>query len=110
MPKTEINGGKVTDMTEKLVESIKLSCRSVSISPDDGKVAAEANAEDAESQTTAADTFVHKQAMTFIDLIVGVKDDPEVSYSDLAGIVFALRHLMKQSGWKPTNSSLPPGS
>ena len=110
MPEKEIDGSKSTDMTEKLIDNMKLSCHRASSSPDYGKTAAAANSEEAESHITVGDTFVHKQAMTFIDLIMSVKDNPEVSYADLAGIVFALRHLMQQSGWKPTCSSLPPGS
>ena len=108
LPKEEIASSKVADMTEKLVDNLKLSNRlmSTSLSGDGEKTAA---ANDEGESHTAGDTFVQKQAMTFIDLIMSVKDNPEVPYSELTGIVFALRHLMQQSGWKPTSVSLPHG-
>ena len=77
----ELVSSKVVDMTEKLVDNMKLTTgllhqkkrrrrRRLLLETNRGVV-------------RVGDAFVHKQAMTFIDLIMSVKDNPEVPYSEL---------------------------
>ena len=97
------------DLTEELVDSLQSSSLEKLVGDaGEGETTSEGK-ESGEERSSSGDMFVVKQALTFIELIMSVKDSPEVSSSELSGVVFALRHLIQQSGWKPSSSNLPKG-
>jgi hypothetical protein len=107
VPVSELGSLQSVNLSESLAVSLRAS-------KEDKTAEASSNAEGKESsqeRTYAEDggTFVDKQAMSFIELIMSAKDSPEVRTSELGGVVFALRHLMQQSGWEPTAAALPKG-